>query len=87
MGRILIVFMLAGACDQLEDAAMTDIHGKVVEQTLAQYKIAKESGQKMDACVHAGIVAASYLQAQDQQNYEIWKAVEKTDCALAGLPK
>jgi len=39
-----------------------------------------------DVCVHAGLVAAAYLQAKDEENYREWKATEKTDCVAAGLP-
>lgn len=83
----LIAFVALGGCDQLQQAQMNDIHDQVVQQTLGQYRIAKDSGQAMDACVHAGLVAAAYLQAQDQQNYQQWKGTEQIDCAIAGLPK
>jgi len=37
--------------------------------------------------VHAGLVAASYLQAKDEANYGIWKQTESKDCSRAGIPR
>ena len=41
----------------------------------------------MDQCAHAGLVAATYLQAKDQSSYANWKAVERRDCDAAGVPR
>jgi len=38
-------------------------------------------------CVHAGMVAAAYLQAKDQGSYARWKEVERQDCNAAGVPR
>jgi hypothetical protein len=40
----------------------------------------------MNACVHAGFVSAAFIQAKDEDSYKRWKAIEKTDCARAGVP-
>jgi hypothetical protein len=50
-----------------------------------QYNIAKRQGDPMQVCVQAGLVAAAYLQAKDDGNYNKWKAQEKKDCNKAGL--
>lgn len=52
-----------------------------------QYVMSVRSGTPIDVCVHAGLVAAAYLQAHDQLNYQRWKQTESADCALAGMPK
>jgi hypothetical protein len=52
-----------------------------------QYQMALSSGSPIDVCVRAGLVAEGYLQAQDQDNYRKWKAVEKQDCKAAGIEK
>jgi hypothetical protein len=57
----------------------------VAADAVAQYKIAAESGKAMDRCVQAGMVAAAYLQAKDQDHYAEWKGVERTDCKAAGV--
>lgn len=52
---------------------------------MAQYGIAKRNGSDIDACVQAGMVAAAYLQAENEAGYQVWKQTEKADCAKAGL--
>lgn len=84
---LVSIALLLGGCDQLADAQMDDINAKVAEDAVAQYQITQSSGSAMDRCVQAGIVAAAYLQAQDQPQYERWKATESSDCAAAGLPR
>jgi hypothetical protein len=39
----------------------------------------------MDAYIHAGLVAAAYLQAKDEANYQKWKEIEKAEAARANL--
>jgi len=41
--------------------------------------------RRSEICVQAGMVSAAYLQANDEPNYQKWKAIEKTDCKTAGL--
>lgn len=61
------------------------IKNQVVEDCLKQYEIAKRSGTARDAYVHAGLVAAAYLQAHDEVNYKVWKEIERKDGLLAGI--
>ena len=63
------------------------IENKVAKDAEAQYSIADRNGTAIDRCVHAGIVAAAYLQAQDEKNYQIWKSRESSDCSIAGVPR
>lgn len=86
MGACVILVVLTG-CDQMVDAQMDDIYKQVADDAVAQYQITKQSGNPIDQCVHAGLVAAAFLQAQDQGNYARWKAIENVDCAAAGVPR
>lgn len=52
-----------------------------------QYEISRKSGSSIDVCVHAGLVAAAYLQARDDSNYQLWKSKERSDCLIAGLSR
>ena len=63
------------------------LQSKVASDFTDQYNIAKASGTAMDQCVHAGLVSAAYLQAEDHANYDKWKAIENSDCSTAGLPR
>jgi hypothetical protein len=67
-------------------SGLDDIEKKVAADAVSQYGIAKRGGAKIDICVHAGFVAAAFMQAKDEANYRIWKATESTDCAAAGMP-
>lgn len=68
------------------DTQMDPIYQKVIDDSLHEYEIVKKNGDKMETCVHAGMVKAAYLQAKDESNYKKWNDVEKTDCKKAGMP-
>lgn len=69
------------------DTQMQKIKDKVADDAVKQYDIAAQGGTAIDRCVQAGMVAAAYLQAQDQPSYDSWKSTEKTDCAAAGIKR
>ncbi len=69
------------------DTQIQNIKNKVAQDAVTQYNIAAQGGSPMDRCVQAGMVAAAYLQAQDQTSYDTWKATEKADCRAAGVPR
>ncbi|MDZ4307359.1 hypothetical protein [Allopontixanthobacter sp.] len=81
-----IAALVLGGCDQLVDQQMQDIHKQVAQDATDQYDIAKRQGDLIQICVQAGLVAASYLQAKDEANYNSWKLIEDADCAKAGMP-
>lgn len=68
------------------EVMMDSIHNQVAGDAIKQYEIAKRSGDPMQACVHAGAVAAAFLQAKDESNYQTWLGTQKRDCRAAGLP-
>jgi outer membrane lipoprotein-sorting protein len=68
------------------DTQMDPIYQKVVDDSIHEYEIVKKNGEKMETCVHAGMVKAAYLQAKDEANYKKWNDVEKSDCKVAGMP-
>jgi hypothetical protein len=88
----LAVCLVAAACDDgkaqkaQQAAFMAEIHDQVVKDSMVQYNMVKRQGGPIDRCVHAGLVAAAYLQAKDESNYATWKTVERTDCEAAGMP-
>lgn len=69
-----------------EVAMMDDIYKKVINDSIDQYNIVKRQGGEIDRCVHAGLVAAAYLQAKKEAQYATWKQIERTDCESAGVP-
>lgn len=91
----LLIFVLLFSCmtkltgpnSDLVAHQLQETHDKVARDAVDQYNIAARSGTTMDRCVQAGLVAAAFLQAQDQSNYAQWKSTEQSDCAAAGVPR
>ena len=81
-----IWFYFGGGLEKQAQKDLGRIKQQVAEDAVKQYEIAKRSGSAMDACVHAGLVAAAYIQAKDEANYQKWKQIEAEDCRRAGAP-
>lgn len=45
-----------------------------------QYDIAVKNGSSIEACVHAGLVAETYLQAHDESKYKHWTKIKSIHC-------
>lgn len=87
---VVIGFIIYKAQDGVKYNAietMNVIKNNVALDAEQQYDIAKRYGDKIEIYVHASMVAAAYLQAKDEVNYERWKAIEKEDAKKAGLPQ
>jgi hypothetical protein len=65
---------------QPKPSFMDDVNQKVISDAEEEYQIANRSGNATDRCVHAGIVAAAYIQAHDQSGYQRWKMRQDSDC-------
>lgn len=66
------------------DTGSGRVQRQTAEQVRQHYFIVASSGTPMDVCVQAGIVAAAYLQANDQDNYSLWVQTREDDCNRAG---
>jgi hypothetical protein len=64
---------------------MQSIHNKVAQDAIDQYEIVKRNANLVNTCVHAGLVAAAYLQPKDEPNYQKWRSIEVSDCESAGI--
>lgn len=74
-----------GSYEEQAKKEMNKIENQVALDAERQYEIAKKNGSDMDAYVHAGMVAAAYLQAEDEENYKKWKEIEKKAGKKVGL--
>lgn len=83
---IVIWFFFGGGAEEQAARQLQTIENQVAEDAVKQYEIAKNSGDAMDAYVHAGLVAAAFLQAKDEENYKKWKAIEKQEARNVGMP-
>ena len=79
-------FWFGGGLEKQAQKDMLHIEQQVAEDAVKEYDIAKRSGSTMDAYVHAGLVAAAYLQAKDEANYQKWKSIETSEAQRAGMP-
>lgn len=82
----LLYFFFGGGLENQVANDMEKIENQVALDSEKQYEIAKNSGNAMDAYIHAGLVAAAYLQAKDEVNYKKWKDIEKDEANNAGMP-
>lgn len=78
-------YYLGGGLEQHAAREMDKIEVQVANDAVKQYEIAKRSGSAMDACSAAGMMAAAYLQAQDEAGYQRAQALKDKDCRSAGL--
>jgi hypothetical protein len=86
-GGVLLFMFFGGGIEKQAAKDMQQITNQVAQDQVAQYNIAKRNGDAMQICVQAGMVSAAFLQSNDEPNFNKWKAVEKQDCAAAGLPQ
>lgn len=70
------------AGEPLLDAA----NRQVIDDSIKQYQIVERSGNVIDMCVHAGMVKAAYLQANDEGGYKNWSDITSKVCKAAGMP-
>lgn len=58
----------------------------MVSESIKSYNLVKSTGNKMDTCAYASVVATSMVQAKDVTGYKKWKETERAECQLAGIP-
>ncbi len=84
-GLISLIVLVAGAwyffgggLDQQVARDMDQIERTVAADSVRQYGIVKRNGSPMEACVHAGLVTAAFLQAEDERSYRHWKQIGRS---------
>ena len=82
----LLWYFFGGGLEKQTSNKMQEIENQVANDAVQQYEIAKRGGDKMQTYVQASLVAAAYLQAKDEANYNKWKAIEKEEAKNAGMP-
>jgi hypothetical protein len=63
------------------------IQDHVADNMIADYRTAEQTGDAMQMCVHASMVVAAYIQANDAERAKTWQATERADCEKAGVPR
>lgn len=59
-----------------------DIYEQVAADAVKKYNIVKQAGVHSKICLHARIVTAAYLEANDDAKYQQWKAIEEDECRM-----
>ncbi|WP_264529667.1 hypothetical protein [Flavobacterium sp. N502540] len=81
----ILWYFMGGGLDSQVSNNMQKIENQVALDAEKQYEIAKNGDDKIQTYVQAGMVAAAYLQAKDEVNYNKWKAIEKEEAKNAGM--
>lgn len=82
----ILWYFFGGGLEKQAANDMQQIENQVALDAEEQYDIAKRGGDKIQTYVQAGLVAAAYLQAKDETNYNKWKEIEKEEAKNAGMP-
>lgn len=100
MTKVLLSLTLLTACEptqadreNLDKEIATEsvkleaqVNVRLIVDAITQYDFVKRAGgDKMEVCLHAGIVTEAYKNIRDESNYRKWKAIEKADCKRAGM--
>jgi hypothetical protein len=72
--------------ESLQSSYMGSISETVAKDMIDQYNMVKRSGDVMQSCLRAGMVAEAYLQGKNEEKWKEWKALAKPDCKRAGMP-
>lgn len=81
-----IWYFWGGGVEKHTASAVAELQQSVASEFLQQYEIVKRQGSATDLCMHANMVAGSYLGAKDEANYAKWRGIAKSDCKVAGVP-
>lgn len=65
--------------------SMETMSNELAAQQIKSYELSVKSGDKMEICVQAGLVAVFFNEAHNEAEYLKWKKIEKRDCKKAGL--
>lgn len=80
---LIIVFIFIAVFSSMQ---MSCIKTQVGNDMIEQYNLARKGGDKIEICVHAGLVVAAMNQAHDEEGYLKWKQIQRSDCGNAGMP-
>lgn len=83
---VIVLIVISSLTNVAAEQQLDRIENQVAQDAEEQYNIAKRNGNKMDAYVHAGMVAAAYLQAKDEPNYKKWKEIENQEAKAVEMP-
>ena len=81
------IAVLAGICWAVDRAFVQPTKFDAVQRVQDQYLSTKQGGSSEDLCGQAGQVKEAYSRADDDNESEGWKSVQRSDCEAAGKPQ
>ena len=61
------------------------VAGMVADNEIKKFEIANRNGDKMTACLSAGVVKAAFLEAKNEAEFKKWRDIEKKTCRAVGV--
>jgi len=77
---IMIAILLKNESNHDANATLKNIHHQVAADAMSAFDLAIKANDQPSACVQAGIVTASFLQAGDDTNYRQWLGIKGRVC-------
>jgi hypothetical protein len=75
--------LFCAGCGQVADAQSKLVETLRVKDAISDYDKAGKSGDRLDRCVKAKLVAVAYSDAKDVADSQAWLAREREDCRAA----
>lgn len=89
VGAIILIialsFVFGGDIDEQVKKELSTIEIQVAKDAEKQYEIVRKNGVSIESYTQASLVAAAYLQAKDEENYNKWKQIADEEAKKVGL--
>ena len=85
IGGAAVWYLWGGGFEKQTTKSIDDAQKKVAQDLEEQYDIVSRNGSATDKCMHANIIAGSYLGRKDELNYAKWKKIATADCKAVGV--
>lgn len=63
------------SCQKIQETQLQNIYSQTTQQQLKQWNIVSRSGTDAEKYIHAGVVAACYLQEGNEAKYKEWSGI------------
>ena len=80
---IVLASLSLCACAPIVEGQVAKVNNLRVQDAIRAYEAASRSGDPLDMCVKAKLVAAAYDEGRETVSAEAWRAREREACQLA----
>lgn len=89
LGSIVLIAILStifgGGIEGQAEKELNKIEIQVAKDSEKQYHIVRKNGISIESQVQAAMVAAAYLQAKDEVNYNKWNTIANEEAKKLGM--